>query len=85
MIEIDVATLPVMKNHCSSCPFRPNEKGYWFDVELAVKVIDRTLFKGHQICHGTEGKDRKPRNRCKGAYDHNMEIYDRLGFKHLVK
>ncbi len=84
--EGDVSTLPVMKAHCKTCPFKPNERGLWQDVELANEVISRTLFKAHQICHGTEeGKKRTPKNRCKGAYDHNMEIYERLGHGHLVK
>lgn len=54
-------------------------------MNLAIQVIDRTLFKGHQICHGTEGKKRKARNRCKGAFEHNLEVYQRLGLDHLVK
>lgn len=85
MEKINASDLPVMKAKCKTCPFKENENGYWQDVELANTVIGRTLFKGHQICHGTEGGNRKPNNRCKGAFDHNMEIYERLGFKHLVK
>lgn len=81
MKKLDVSTLPVMKSHCESCPFKPDENGRWRDVELANKVVTRTLFQGQQICHGTEGKNRKPRNRCKGAYDHNFEIYERLGIQ----
>lgn len=80
-----VCELPVMKSHCASCPFRPNEKGHWTDVVLANTVIQRTLFKAQQICHGTEGKNREARFRCKGAYDHNKEIYDRLKVSHLLK
>lgn len=60
-------------------------KGQWRDVKLAGQVVERTLFKGHQICHGTEAAKRKPRFRCKGAFDHNMAIYERMGFKELVK
>jgi len=85
MKKIDVSTLPVMKSHCASCPFRANQKGHWQDVGLANEVIRRTLFKGHQICHGTEtGKGRKPHNRCKGAYDYNFQIYQRMGCDHLI-
>ena len=85
MRKIDCYTLPVMKAHCSTCPFKPNNKGHWQDVKLANEVVSRTLFKGHQICHGTEGKNRKANNRCKGAFDNNMEVYNRLGLSHLVK
>ncbi len=73
-----------MKAHCKTCPFRPEENGKWFDTQLANEVIQRTLFKGHQICHGTELKSRKPQNRCKGAFDHNFEIYKRLGYEDLI-
>lgn len=80
-----VCDLPVMKAHCATCPFRPDSSGRWQDVRLANKVISRTLFKSQQICHGTEGKGRKANNRCKGAYDHNLAIYQRLGVDHLLK
>lgn len=83
--KIIASELPVMKAYCSTCPFKPNENGIWADGRLANEVINRTLFNSHQICHGTEGKNREPHNRCKGAFDHNMEIYSRMGFKHLVK
>lgn len=82
---IDCATLPVMAAHCKTCPFKPDSNGVWQDGRLANEVISRTLFNSHQICHGTEGKSRKPNNRCKGAFDHNMEIYTRMGYKDLVK
>lgn len=82
--KVPVCELPVMQAHCKSCPFKPDENGLWQDAELATKVIERTLFQGQQICHGTEGKSRKPNNRCKGAYDHNLEVYKRLGLDHLL-
>jgi len=77
--------LPVMKAHCKTCPFKPDEKGHQRDPETCNKVISRTLFKAHQICHGTEGKDREANNRCKGSFDYNYEIYTRMGLNHLVK
>jgi hypothetical protein len=80
-----VSELPVMKKCCKSCPFKLNEKGFYQDVELANKVIERTLFKGQQICHTTEGKNRKGKNRCFGAYQHNLEIYKRMGLEKLLK
>lgn len=83
--KIPVCELPVMKVHCKTCPFKPDEKGRWRDVQLANEVVSRTLFNSQQICHGTEGKNRKANNRCKGAFDHNMQIYERMGFKHLIK
>jgi hypothetical protein len=82
---VEASSLPIMKKHCGSCPFKKNSKGYWQDVELASQVTARTLFKGHQICHGTEGENRKANNRCKGSFENNYEIYKRLGYAHLVK
>lgn len=80
-----VSDLPVMKAHCASCPFKPNEHGIEQDVRLASEVTQRTLFNAQQICHGTEGPNREPRNRCKGSYDNNKTIYDRMGLGHLLK
>lgn len=77
--------LPVMKACCKTCPFRTDSNGRQFDPKLAAEVQTRTLFKAHQICHGTEGENRKANNRCKGSFDANKEIYDRLGYGHLVK
>lgn len=85
MKQPNPSTLPVNKVCCSSCPFKTNEHGIMKDVDLANKVIERTLFQGHQICHGTEGENREWKTRCKGAFDHNMEIYKRLGLENLVK
>lgn len=82
---IPVCELPVMEAHCKTCPFKLDGKGHWQDVRLANEVISRTLFNSQQICHGTEGKNRKAHNRCKGAYDHNFEIYKRMGLEHLLK
>lgn len=80
-----VHTLPIMKAHCKTCPFKEVD-GKWQNTELANKVIERTLFKSQQICHGTEsGKNRKANNRCKGAYEHNLEIYKRMNLdKYLL-
>lgn len=83
-MRIDPEKVLVMKGICETCPFK-EVNGKWQNMELAQEVIRRTLFKAHQICHGTEGPKRKPRFRCKGAFDHNMQIYERMGYKHLVR
>ena len=83
--KVPACELPVNKKHCKTCPFRPDSKGIWRDVEQASVVTQRTLFRSHQICHGTEGENREARTRCKGSFDHNKEIYDRTGFGDLVK
>ena len=81
----DYTELPVMKACCKTCPFKDNGDGRWQNVQLANEVVSRTLFNAHQICHGTEGKNRKQNNRCKGAFDHNSEIYRRMGFGEFIK
>lgn len=79
-----VSSLPVMLACCKSCPFKEVD-GRQQNPELASQVTSRTLFKAQQICHGTEGKNRVARNRCKGSYDFNKTIYARLGLDHLLK
>ena len=84
-MSIPVNELPIMKSCCKTCPFRMDEKGRENDPQLAAVVTERTLFKGQQICHGTELKDRTATHRCKGSWDFNKQIYDRMGLGHLVK
>lgn len=79
-MKIDCSTLPVMKAHCKTCPFKPNQQGRMLDAELANIVTERTLFKAHQLCHGVNDT-----MRCKGSFDHNYTIYERMGCAHLVK
>lgn len=82
-----VSDLPVMKKCCKTCPFRKNEKAQWQNQSLAITVIERNLFQSQQICHGTEGENREPRNRCKGYYDYAFDIYQKIGLepeKHLL-
>jgi len=85
MKQPNPSDLPVMRGYCKTCPFKPDEKGRAQDQQLANIVIERTLFKGHQICHGTEGPKREWKFRCKGSFDHNLVIYERMGLEHLVK
>lgn len=84
-MKINPKELPVMLWHCKTCPFKLNELGHYQDMHLANEVTKRTLFKAHQICHGTQGKNRKANHRCKGSFDHNMEIYKRMGVDKLIK
>jgi len=77
-MELDCANTPVMKAHCKTCPFKIVD-GKRLDAELASAVTERTLFKAHQLCHGTNNK-----TRCKGSFDFNFTIYERMGVSHLV-
>lgn len=78
MKKIDCAEYPVMKSHCKTCPFK-DINGKQQDAELASKVTERTLFKAHQLCHST-----KDTTRCKGSFDFNYAIYERMGFARLI-
>ena len=75
MLDKDVCELPIMKSTCKTCPFKINGKGFWQNPELASKVIERKLFNSQ----GTEGKNRKANNRCKGYFDYAFSIYEKLG------
>lgn len=82
---VKASDLPVMKSMCKSCPFNLVAHNLYKDIQLANKVTERTLFQGHQICHGTEGENGEWTHRCKGSFDHNMVVYTRLGLEKLVK
>lgn len=75
-----VSELPVMKSCCKTCPFKVDSSGRQRDPHLAATVSARTLFNAQQICHGTEGPKREARNRCRGSFDFNNEIYSRMGY-----
>ena len=75
----NVSELPVMAKHCKTCPFKCNNEGEWQNINLASTVIQRNLFKSQQICHGSEGKNRKATHRCKGYFDYAFDIYENLG------
>lgn len=78
-MQIDCSKTPVMKAPCKSCPFKEiNNKQQ--DAELASRVTERTLFKAHQLCHSTNNT-----TRCKGSFDFNFTIYERMGFADLIE
>jgi len=70
----NAADIPTMPAHCKTCPFAQNG-----DRELESKVIERTILKAFQICHGTEGPKRKPRFLCKGARDLQIQVLHGIG------
>lgn len=80
-----IENLKVQKACCVTCPFKKNEKGHWNDPELAGAVIQRTLFKAQQLCHGSKGGgpgetvDQDLTRLCRGARDYYLEIYHRVG------
>jgi len=77
--------LKPQKACCATCPFKKNERGHWQDSGLANTVIQRTLLKSQQLCHGSKGGgpdekiDQEHTRLCRGARDYYLEIYHRLG------
>ena len=85
-LEKPVSELSVMKKHCKTCPFKPVDKfGTYQFPETASEVISSTLFNSQQVCHHNGYDKKKKQFRCKGSYDYNKMIYDRLGLGHLLK
>lgn len=78
-MNINPSDYLIMKSHCKMCPFKCDDGGRQFDAELASNVTARTLFNSYQLCHGTNDT-----TRCKGSFDHNFAIYERMGYAHLV-
>ena len=61
---------------CKTCPFGPEGL-----VELRNTVMTRMLNDGvSQVCHGTEGKNRKPNSLCRGARDQLLVLFHRMQF-----
>ena len=78
-MKTDVSNLEVMPVCCKTCPFKLDENDMFQNIELANKVIERTLFKATQICHFSNYDKKKQQFKCRGSYDYNMEIYKRMG------
>lgn len=38
------------------------------------------MSEASQICHGTEGPNRKPRSLCRGMRDVHLQVFHGLGF-----
>ena len=76
--KILVRELPVMAVFCKSCPFKPDNKGHPQNRQLADEITARTLFQDEQICHKDFYKKGVEQFRCKGSFDFNQIIYDRI-------
>lgn len=74
----NISTLPVNSTMCRTCPFAQSHEQA---IALQNTIIDRMLDDGgSQICHGTEGPNRKPRTLCRGAREHMLVLFYRMGF-----
>ena len=68
----------IMEVCCKTCPFKLDNNDIFQNVELASKVIERTLFKSVQVCHSNNYNKKKEQFKCKGSFDYNNEIYNRM-------
>jgi hypothetical protein len=77
-MNYDISTLPVNSSKCKTCPFAHSHESA---IALQSTIIAR-MFQdgGSQICHGTEGPNRKPTSLCRGARDHMLTLFYRIGF-----
>ena len=70
----NVRNMPVMAERCMTCPF--NVGG---DPGIRAKVEERCVAHASQICHHPRVHGRKETHLCRGARDHQLPIFFRLG------
>ncbi len=71
----NVASMPVMKANCETCPFGPNGDRY-----LRTKIEQRVMWEASQTCHHTGSIEGKPDTHlCRGARDYQIQIFFRMG------
>lgn len=69
-----VRNMPVMAKCCPTCPF--NAGG---DPAIRAKVEERSLTQASQICHHPRLHGQLETHLCRGARDHQLTIFFRLG------
>jgi hypothetical protein len=71
---------PVRKEHCLSCPFRPDPAtGREQNPVLVARVIERILGASQQ-CHHPGLSGRQEFQLCRGARNWQLTFFYRLGF-----
>jgi hypothetical protein len=63
-----------MKSKCATCPFGPNG-----DQRLRAEVELRTMTEASQICHHPRVHGKKETHLCRGARDHQLQVFHRIG------
>lgn len=68
--------MPIMAEKCPTCPFGPSG-----DPVLRASIERRVLNTASQTCHHTGAADgRQDTHLCRGARDHQLQIFYRFGF-----
>jgi len=71
----NVAGLPVMKQHCATCPFGPNG-----DPVVCNSVIKRTIgLNASQLCHHPSLHGKRQTHLCRGARDIQLRLMTAMG------
>lgn len=70
--------MPVMPACCSSCPFLQVD-GRDQNRDLADAIRARVM-NGSQVCHHPRLSGEKETHLCRGARDHQLTIFYRIGF-----
>lgn len=65
---------PVMASKCVSCPFGPNG-----DIDLALKVLERTIGQASQICHHASLAGKRDTHLCRGQRDIQLNMLVAIG------
>lgn len=73
--------LPVLKQMCATCPFRPGSKY----AELAEGLAESATSEASRICHSTGtnaigGRTGKKSVLCRGARDLQLRMFAAMGF-----
>ena len=71
----NTASMPVRKDQCATCVFRPERDGGIHLTPERHAEIRNNLLRGiNQICHGDDNK-----TICRGGRNFQLEIWARLG------
>ena len=76
----NVEGLKANRDFCKTCPFKPNKHGYYQMPDVAARAIEQCGFDRQQVCHGTEGPNRKATSLCRGHRDYLLQLFFRLGW-----
>lgn len=70
----DIRNWKVNKEMCPTCPFQANG-----DPEIRFSVMMRCI-NNSQICHHPRLHGKKETCLCRGARNHQLQIFHRMGF-----
>ena len=72
--RVNIASWPVMRKKCPTCPFRPDSPLAEHRGSVEARLLDSSQICHHPVLHG-----KKEDHLCRGARDIQLEILFRLG------